>query len=214
MENKFKQVIKRADIISYYFYMRIANILLRLIYKTNITPNIVTLFSIIIGIISGVAFAFHLTIIGILLFTLAYTLDCLDGQLARFHNLHSEFGLWFDNTGDRITEVAVIIGLSIGYLEHMILSSILVGLTLIYWYGQDILYHQNRLKGINKHYKGKLFILKLLSPFLSKGTTVLLLSLSPLLNIEYIFIFYIFIYIIKIPELIILEYKNQENLKG
>ncbi len=209
MENKFRQVIKQADTISYYFYMRIANLLLRLIYKKNITPNMITLFSIIIGLTSGITFAFHLTFIGILLFTLAYTLDCLDGQLARFHNLHSEFGLWFDNTGDRITETAVIVGLSVGYLENLLLGILLVGLNVLYWYANDILYHQERLiKNKKRNIKG-IYILRILSLFISKGSSVLLLSIAPLINVEYIMYMYIFIYIIKIPELIILEYLKQ-----
>jgi phosphatidylglycerophosphate synthase len=211
MNNKFKKVIKKADLISYYFYMRIANILLRIIYKTNITPNIVTIFFIIFGITAGVLYSNSFTIFGIVILTFSYSLDCLDGQLARFKNLHSEFGLWFDNTGDRITESAVIIGLSFGYLEleEIKLGLFLIALNIVYWYANDILYHQSRALNIKSKSVRRIFILRILNPLISKGSTVLILSISPLLNIKYIFIMYIIIYLIKIPELMFIEYKKQ-----
>jgi len=140
MEIKFKDTIKKVDFIGHYSYMQIANLLLRLIYQSNITPNKVTLFSIIIGITSGIAFAFKFTFVGLFLFTFAYILDCLDGQLARFNNSHSKFGLFFDNTRYRIAETAVLVGLSYSYIRN----SLLIGLNLIYWYANDIIYHQKR----------------------------------------------------------------------
>jgi phosphatidylglycerophosphate synthase len=211
MKDRFKKVIKKADLVSYYFYMRIANILLQTIYKTNITPNIVTIFSIIFGIVAGILYSNSFTIFGLVIFTFSYTLDCLDGQLARFKNLHSEFGLWFDNTGDRITEAAVIIGLSLGYLEleEIKLGLFLIALNIVYWYAHDILYHQSRALNIKSKFVKRIFILRVLNPLISKGSTVLLLSISPLLSVEYIFIMYIIIYLIKIPELIFIEYKKQ-----
>ena len=44
----------------------------------------------------------------------AFTLDCVDGQLARYSGRTSPFGGWFDAMGDRAKEFGVYAGLAVG----------------------------------------------------------------------------------------------------
>ncbi|RFU38271.1 CDP-alcohol phosphatidyltransferase family protein [Actinomadura logoneensis] len=51
---------------------------------------------------------------GAVLFYLAFVLDCVDGQLARFTRRYSPFGAWLDAMFDRLKEYAVYAGLAAG----------------------------------------------------------------------------------------------------
>ena len=53
-------------------------------------------------------------IAGALLLQVAFTLDCVDGQLARYTRTFSKFGAWLDSIFDRTKEYVVFAGLAIG----------------------------------------------------------------------------------------------------
>lgn len=73
--------------------------LTRLLLKTSVSANQVTLFSILVGI-AGIVFIARLGSLnflwGILLLQFWYYLDHVDGQIARFHNTSSLSGRFFD----------------------------------------------------------------------------------------------------------------------
>jgi phosphatidylglycerophosphate synthase len=81
------------------------------------TPNGVTTVSVAIGFAAAAAFATGERagmIAGALLLQAAFTLDCVDGQLARYTRTFSKFGAWLDSVFDRTKEYAVFAGLAIG----------------------------------------------------------------------------------------------------
>jgi len=96
-----------------HFSIRITSLLVH----TRITANMVTVVSIILAVIAAF-FYFRMDyvslVIGTILLNFAYTLDCVDGELARYKHLCSPFGGWLDSIGDRITEYATISGLVLG----------------------------------------------------------------------------------------------------
>jgi phosphatidylglycerophosphate synthase len=76
-----------------------------------ISPNAITVLSLLAGIGSGVAlvldFPNHLLIGGLLLFFSA-VLDCADGQLARMRGTSSAFGRMLDGTADLVVQAVVV----------------------------------------------------------------------------------------------------------
>jgi hypothetical protein len=81
------------------------------------TPNGVTTLSVVTGFLSAAAFATgdRLGLVaGAVLLQLAFTFDCVDGQLARYTRTFTKFGAWLDAIFDRIKEYAVFAGLAIG----------------------------------------------------------------------------------------------------
>jgi phosphatidylglycerophosphate synthase len=92
--------------IDVYVHRPLAYLLARGSYGLPISPDLITLFSIIAGIASGVAlvevFPGHLQIGGLLLFFSA-VLDCADGQLARMRGTSSLFGRMLDGVADLFT---------------------------------------------------------------------------------------------------------------
>jgi phosphatidylglycerophosphate synthase len=85
----------------------------RLLLPTGVSPNAVTLLSIVFGIACGVAmlssFEWHLQLAGVCLFVSA-VLDCADGQLARLRGTSSAFGRMLDGVADLMVSIAAVGG--------------------------------------------------------------------------------------------------------
>jgi phosphatidylglycerophosphate synthase len=85
--------------------------------RRGFTPNQVTTVSLFIGVLSAAAFATGERwglVAGAILLQLAFTTDCVDGQLARYTRTFSKLGAWLDSIFDRSKEYLVFAGLAIG----------------------------------------------------------------------------------------------------
>ncbi len=85
--------------------------------RRGFTPNQITTVSVLIGFVAAAAFATGERwglVAGALLLQLAFTTDCVDGQLARYTRTFSKLGAWLDSIFDRTKEYAVFAGLAIG----------------------------------------------------------------------------------------------------
>jgi len=85
--------------------------------RRGLTPNLVTTVSLLVGIVAAAAFALGDRaglVAGAVLLQVAFMLDCVDGQLARYTRQFSKFGAWLDSIFDRTKEYAVFAGLAIG----------------------------------------------------------------------------------------------------
>lgn len=85
--------------------------------RRGFTPNQVTVASLLLGLLATAAFATGERpglIAGAVLLQLAFTTDCVDGQLARYTLTFSKLGAWLDSMFDRAKEYLVFGGLAIG----------------------------------------------------------------------------------------------------
>ena len=85
--------------------------------RRGFNPNQVTTLSMLIGVAAAAAFAFGTRpglVIGALLLQVAFTFDCVDGQLARYTHTFTKLGAWLDSVFDRGKEYVVFAGLAIG----------------------------------------------------------------------------------------------------
>jgi len=85
--------------------------------RRGLRPNQVTAASLALGALAAAAFADGRRwglVAGALLLQVAFTTDCVDGQLARYTENFSDFGAWLDATFDRLKEYLVYAGLGIG----------------------------------------------------------------------------------------------------
>ena len=106
------------------FLRRISAPLVRPAVALHITPNQITLASIGLGLVAIYLFLageLRLDLVGLLLFQASTLLDCLDGDLARFHRLSSPdakntiAGSFLDYSRDIILGPLLPISLAIGY---------------------------------------------------------------------------------------------------
>jgi CDP-diacylglycerol--glycerol-3-phosphate 3-phosphatidyltransferase len=103
--------------------------LVRLAGRLGIHPNTLTILGMMLQIGVGVVFGLgHITLGGLLLLIVG-PVDALDGLLARALNKQSVFGSFLDSTMDRISDAAVILGLTAHYLRQG--ASVQVWLLLI-----------------------------------------------------------------------------------
>src|SRR5687767_12733815 len=86
--------------------------------KTPITPNMLTLFGLVLNIgVAALLASGHLVAGGIMVIV-AGLFDMLDGALARITNRMSDFGAFLDSVVDRYSEAVVFLGLLIYYYSQ------------------------------------------------------------------------------------------------
>ena len=94
-----------------------ANVFVRLIGDTRVSPNQASLAAFVVGMAGAVLVALCLerrafAIAGGLLMLASLILDSVDGQLARYQERSSPFGSWLDGWLDRVRETAEIMALT------------------------------------------------------------------------------------------------------
>lgn len=83
--------------------------------RTPVTPNQVTVASLLTGLLGAWALgasAWSAVLVGLCLFQLSVVLDHSDGELARLRFQFSRLGKWLDNWCDHLVDVAVIAGVT------------------------------------------------------------------------------------------------------
>lgn len=85
--------------------------------RAGLTPNQVTLASLLVAVGAAAAFGVgtpSALVLGAVLLQVSFVLDCVDGQLARYTFSFSELGGWLDGVLDRVKEYVVYGGLAAG----------------------------------------------------------------------------------------------------
>lgn len=82
--------------------------------KINVNPNILTIFGLIMGVLSAYMFATGNLLGGGLFILVSGFFDVIDGAVARNHNSHSTFGSILDSTSDRFTDAFILMGIIYG----------------------------------------------------------------------------------------------------
>lgn len=95
----------------------VGRLLSRVLIHTPVTPNQVSVVSILIGIFSGFQFARGTpssALLGAILLQLSAVIDCIDGDIARVVFKESRLGRWLDLVGDQFVHLAVFAGIPLG----------------------------------------------------------------------------------------------------
>lgn len=96
----------------------------------NVTPNTITILSLIPAILAGYYFFMNQLICGSLLFFVAYCLDCTDGELARITKQTTKFGGKLDFITDIARNVFMYFGL--WYSQFYMIGAGLLGALIIF----------------------------------------------------------------------------------
>lgn len=87
----------------------------RLLIKTPLTPNMISILINVIGSLCGVFYALGYPIVGALCMHAATILDRCDGEVARVKLMETKKGEWVDTISDQFTVVSFLIGVPLGY---------------------------------------------------------------------------------------------------
>src|SRR5262249_53062494 len=94
----------------------------RLLSRTSITPNAITLAGLVVAIAAAFLFArgsYLSSVAGALLFFASGLFDEMDGMIARIKFRESAFGTWFEGFVDNATYLFVFAGIIVGlYQQH------------------------------------------------------------------------------------------------
>lgn len=122
----YKKSIKHAvfdETLTLYILRPIAFVFVKLFYPTSITPNQVSLMTIIVGIISGYLFSRGTVtcfVIAGSLYFFCMVLDCVDGMIARLKNSGTAVGRIIDGVADYLVGISVYVGMGIGFDKGLI----------------------------------------------------------------------------------------------
>ena len=90
----------------------------RILSKTSVTPNTLTVIGFLVSVAAGVLIAKGYFLAGGLVVLFAGAFDLLDGPLARATGKTTKFGGFLDSTLDRLSEAAVLAGILAYYAFH------------------------------------------------------------------------------------------------
>jgi CDP-diacylglycerol--glycerol-3-phosphate 3-phosphatidyltransferase len=116
---------------------RITNPIVRILSKSGITPNALTIINLALNIVAAYVIATGHFLFGGVLVLVSGLFDLLDGALARFTKQTTRFGAILDSTVDRISEAATLCGFLIWYLargsqlEIVLIFAVLIGSFLV-----------------------------------------------------------------------------------
>lgn len=159
----------------------VANFFLRFVVDIKwISPNCVTTNSLLLCILACGFIANGnpgFLVVAAFLIQLVFILDCLDGQLARYRNEHSNFGAWYDRVTDRVKDFIIYFSIASGHyymykdwkIWPLAMTSLFFVYLFDYYVNQDI-----KLEPVKKYdlRSQKLFFGKLLSQIFSLGERV------------------------------------------
>ena len=106
--------------------------IVRLLAKTPVTPNTLTVCSLLVTLVAAVLIVLNQLIAAALVMLFASFFDILDGALARSTNRVTKFGAALDSSLDRLAEAAIFIGLTILYaIDGSVLGVALSGAAMV-----------------------------------------------------------------------------------
>ncbi|MFC4113009.1 CDP-alcohol phosphatidyltransferase family protein [Nonomuraea zeae] len=117
---RLDNAVKGADgFFTTYFVSTYSRFIARWAARRGLTPNQVTLISIVLGVAAAACFATGdrpWMVAGGVLIYFAFVFDCVDGQVARYARKFGVLGAWLDATFDRFKEYVVFAGLAVGWV--------------------------------------------------------------------------------------------------
>lgn len=118
-EKLYRSLVKPTDgPLARLINRRVSLFLTRRLWGLGVGPNMVTTFTLALGLLAGAAFAHGggaaWGLAGAVLFQLQSIIDGVDGELARLMLKESRFGFWYDLTVDNLSHMAVFAGIAAG----------------------------------------------------------------------------------------------------
>ncbi len=121
-----------------------------LLVKTHLTPNIITIISVMLGVLSAVFFYHKMPLAGATLLFMSGFMDLMDGVVARETERASKFGAVFDWLADKFVDAIVLFFIGITY-STPVLTALTIAFNMLHTFIKPVAYAEigfsNREKG-------------------------------------------------------------------
>ena len=154
-----------------------------LLAKGKISPNTITIIGFVFALITMILISQGYLLISGILIIISSIFDLLDGALARYTHNTTNFGKFFDAVIDRLSEIAIYVGLFIYFIND---SNSLLIIFLSAISNQLVSYIKTKYESIG--IEGDIGIF-------TRPERIISLSLALIIGSFYLYIFYIFMYI-------------------
>ena len=94
---------------------RVSLPLSKLLIRTPLTPNMISVLINLIGMLCGPLYALGHPVLGAVFMQIATVLDRCDGEVARIKLMETKKGQWVDTISDQFTVLSFLIGVPLGY---------------------------------------------------------------------------------------------------
>ncbi len=184
---------------------RITGPVIRILSKSGITPNTLTLINLALNIIAAYVITVGYFLPGGVLVLVAGLFDLLDGALARSTKQATRFGAVLDSVVDRISEAAILCGLLIWYIPQEETSLEIVSIFIVLIGSFLVSYIRARAEGLGWQCQVGLF---------TRAERVIVLAVGLLVNQVFaaLCILVVFVLITVVQRLVYL--KKQESIEG
>ena len=157
--------------------------LIPLLSKMKISPNTLTIIGFIFSLITMILISQGYLLISGILIIFSSIFDLLDGALARYTRNTTNFGKFFDAVIDRLSEIAIYVGLFIYFMND---SNSLLIIFISTISNQLVSYIKTKYESIGIEGDVGIF---------TRPERIITLSLALIIGSFYLYIFYIFMYI-------------------
>lgn len=115
--------------------------ILPFLFRRRLDPNLLTVLGCVVSLGAAAAFALGAFAIGGLLILAGGLFDLVDGVIAREHGTSTRFGAFLDSTLDRLTDMALLVGITthyaiVGEPGHVLLAGYALCASVLVSYAQ------------------------------------------------------------------------------
>ena len=96
------------------------------LYATGHTPNILTTYSLLLGLLSSYFLYNDNLLVFVILYLIAYFFDCADGHFARKYKMSSKYGDLYDHGVDITKNITLFLVVIKKYYKHITIMNVLV----------------------------------------------------------------------------------------
>jgi len=109
-------------------YYRFLEVLMGPLARRGISPNSLTVLSLVLSVLAGVLFATGMFLAGGIVLVVAGILDTMDGTIARLQGRETSFGALLDSTLDRYGDAVILCGFIFYFRDVWILYVVIAAL--------------------------------------------------------------------------------------
>lgn len=97
---------------------RLDNLLQRalpFLFRKPVNPNVLSVIGVVVSLAAAAVFPLGWFVLGGVLIVAGGAFDLIDGVVARYHGISTRFGAFLDSTLDRVSDMALLLGLAMYY---------------------------------------------------------------------------------------------------